>query len=127
MEGTQQLPELSPTPEARNWAILAHLGPIALAILSVGMLGWMVPLVVWLTQKGHHPFAVEHAIASLNFRILLFILYVCALPLIFLFLCFGIPLWAAVWIFEIVAAITAAIRASDGLPYRYPLTPRFLG
>jgi uncharacterized Tic20 family protein len=127
MEGTQTTPASGPSREARNWAILAHLGPIALALVSLGVLGWMVPLAVWLTHKTDDPFVAGHALASLNFRILLLILYILALPLIFLFFCFGIPLWGAIWIFELIAGIVAAVRASDGLPYRYPITPRFLG
>jgi uncharacterized protein len=125
MEGTDPSP--GPRQDARNWAIAAHLGPIALSLVSLGILGWLVPLLVWLTQKEANPFAAEHAKESLNFRLLLVILYIVSLPLVFLFLCFGIPLWIGIWIFEIIAAVAGAMRAADGKPYRYPLTPRFVG
>lgn len=127
MEGTAAPQTPAPSSEARNWAIVAHLGPIALSLVSMGILGWMVPLVVWLTQKEANPFAAEHAKQALNFQILLVILFVLTFPILFLLICIGIPAWIAIWFFEIVAGIAAAMRASDGLPYRYPLTPSFLG
>jgi uncharacterized protein len=127
MEGTTAPQTPAPSSEARNWAIVAHLGPIALSLVSLGILGWMVPLVVWLTQREANPFAAEHAKEALNFQILLVILFVLTIPLLILLFCIGIPAWIAIWLFEIVAGIAAAMRASDGLPYRYPLTPSFLG
>ncbi len=126
METNPEEAPQSPSQAARTWAIVAHLGPIALSLISAGMLGWLVPLVVLLTQKDQLPFAAQHARESLNFRITLLIFYVVSLPFLVFLWCIGIPLWIAVWVAEIVLGIVAAVRASDGLDYRYPLTLRIL-
>jgi hypothetical protein len=127
MESTSPQMPGPPSQAARNLAILAHLGPIALSLLSAGVLGWLVPLIVYLTQKNELPFAARHALESLNFRITLLLVYLVSLPFLILFWCIGIPLWIAVWLAEIVLAIVAAVRASDGLEYRYPLALRLIG
>jgi uncharacterized Tic20 family protein len=108
-----------PRPEERNWALAAHLGPIVLSFLSAGIFGWLVPLVIWLTQKESSPFAANHARESLNFRITLLIAYVAAIVLILVLI--GIPLLIAIIVTEIVLSVIAAIRASEGKPYRYPV------
>ena len=123
MEETAPTP--GPEPSARNWAIVAHLGPIALSLMSLGILGWLVPLVVLLTQKESSPFAAEHARESLNFRITLLIGYLLSLPLLMLW-CLFIPIWLAIWLVEIALGIVAAVRASEGQPYRYPFALRLV-
>lgn len=115
-----------PGREACNWSIAAHLGPIALSLVSLGILGWLIPLTILLTQKGTMPFAAEHARESLNFRLTLLILYVVSLPLMVLLICLGIPFWICIWLAEIVISIMAAVRASEGRAFRYPLTLRLV-
>jgi len=124
MDETRTEGTLEATREARNWAIAAHLGPIALSLVSLGILSWMVPLVVLLTQRDEHPFAAEHARESLNFHLTLLLAYLVSLPVLIFFFCLGIPLLGLVWLAEIVLGVMAAVRASDGRPYRYPLTLR---
>ncbi|MCE9637661.1 MAG: DUF4870 domain-containing protein [Planctomycetes bacterium] len=36
------------------------------------------------------------------------------------------PIWGALWIFDVVVTVLAAIRAHDGVRWRYPLTLRLL-
>ena len=117
MNETPENPAL-PRPEERNWALAAHLGPIVVGVLSVGMLGWLVPLVIWLTQRETSSFVSAHAKESLNFRITLFIAYIVAGVLVLVLV--GFLLLLAIWVLEIVFATIAAIRASEGKLYRYP-------
>jgi uncharacterized Tic20 family protein len=126
MDGTQEPFEAAPGQTARNWAIAAHLGPVAMTLLSAGALGWLAPLVVWLTQKEAHPFAAEHAKEALNFNITVLLFFVLTFPILFFFFCIGVPIWLLVWAVQIVLAILAAIAASDGKPYRYPFTLRLV-
>jgi uncharacterized Tic20 family protein len=125
MEGQEGTPGSMPSESARNWAILAHLGPIAASLISGGSMGWLVPLVVWLTQKQSSPFAAEHALESLNFRITVLIAYAVTWAL-WMFTCLIIPFPVVVWLAEIVLGIVAAVKASEGQPYRYPLTLRLI-
>ena len=125
MDGQEGTPGSMPSESARNWAILAHLGPIAVSLISAGGLGWLVPLAIWLTQKESNPFAAEHARESLNFRITVLILYVAAW--VFFWLpCLSIPALFVIWIAEIVFGIVAAVKASEGKGYRYPMTLRLV-
>ncbi len=114
----------SPRPEERNWALAAHLGPIVVSLVSAGFFGWIVPLVVWLTQKDTSPFAAEHAKESLNFRITLFVAYFISAALILVVI--GIFLLPLVFLAEIVFAVIASLKASNGEPYRYPFAIRLI-
>jgi uncharacterized protein len=97
--------------------ILSHLS----ALMGVGIL---LPLVVWLVKR-HDPDAVAaHAAEALNFHLSLIIYAVCLVPLIFVAI--GIPLLIIMGLASIVLAIIAAVRASNGVLYRYPLTLRMV-
>jgi uncharacterized protein len=117
--------------EVRNWGLAAHLSAYAGAWVALAFLG---PLVVWLLKRDEHPFIEHHAKEALNFN-LSFLLYgvvgtVIAVPLGLLTLGLGfIPLAlvaAALVIVWLLFPILAAIRASNGEGYRYPLTIRFI-
>ncbi len=123
---TQESPAAPPGQSARNWAIVAHLGPIVLSVLSLGMLGWLAPFVVWLTQKHDHPFAAQQAKESLNFRITLLFAYVVSVVLT-AFTCWLIPFPLAVWACDVVFGVIAAMQVSDGVAYRYPFAIRLIG
>jgi uncharacterized Tic20 family protein len=125
MDGPQETFEAAPDQSARNWAIVAHLGPVALTLLSLGTLGWLVPLVVWLTQKTSL-FVAAHAKEALNFNITLLLFFLLTLPVLVFFFCIGIPIWGLIWAAQIVLAVLAAIAASDGKGYRYPFTLRLV-
>ena len=82
------------------------------------------PLAVWLTRRDRDPFIDQAGREALNFGITIAIygslLVVAALLLV------GIPLLMAGMVAWVVLASLAAVKASQGQPYRYPLTLRFL-
>lgn len=107
--------------------ILSHLS----ALIGVGFL---LPFIVWLVKKEDNQQVAAHAKEALNFHISLLIYTLCAAPLVFMligapfvFMLIGIPLLSAIGIGGIVLAIVAAIKASEGKFYRYPLTIRLIG
>lgn len=120
-------PLLSPADE-RTWAMLAHLAPFAGSVVGLPVVG---PLVVYLLYKDRSAFVRRHAAASLNFQLTLLIAMVLglvvAVPLAVL--TFGIGLLAlvvvaaGVGVAAIVLQVVAAVAASHGREYRYPLTP----
>jgi uncharacterized protein len=82
------------------------------------------PLAVWLTRRDQDPFIDQAGREALNFGISIAIygsvLLVAALMLV------GIPLLMVGVIAWVVLASLAAVKASQGEAYRYPLTMRFV-
>ena len=106
---------------ARNSAVAAHLSTFAGLIVPFGSV--IGPLAVWLTRRDRDPFIDQAGREALNFGISIAIygavLLVAALMLV------GIPLLIAGVIAWVVLASLAA-EASQGQPYRYPLTLRLV-
>lgn len=84
----------------------------------------IAPIVIWQLKKNESPFVVEQAKESLNFQISL-IIY-CIISLLLIFIIVGFFLIFALVIFGLITVIVAGVKANDGVPYRYPLTIRFV-
>src|SRR6202050_4651917 len=115
-------PTGEPTPEERNWGMGAHLAALAFFIFPFGnVLG---PLIVYLAKREHSAFVAAHAKEALNFNITVLLggLVSCLLLLIFIGVLFG----ALIILFWLVMTIVAALKANEGLPYRYPFTLRLV-
>lgn len=99
------------------WAVLSHLS---------GFIGvpFVLPLVVYLVMRNDTPRVAEHAKETLNFHISLFLYTIVAAPLCWILI--GFALLFAIWGIGLVFAIVAAVKASDGVLYRYPITLRFI-
>lgn len=109
--------------QARNWGMLCHLTALA-ALLGIPFGHLLGPLVVWLIKKNEYPFVDEQGKESLNFQISVTIY---SLPLfILIFVLVGIPLLIALFVVDVILVIVAAVKASNGESYRYPLTIRFI-
>jgi uncharacterized protein len=107
---------------ARNSAVAAHLSTFAGLIMPFGSV--IGPLAVWLTRRDRDPFIDQAGREALNFGITIAIygtvLLVAALMLV------GIPLLIAGVVAWVVLASMAAVKASQGQAYRYPLTLRLV-
>ena len=99
------------------WTILCHIS----AYLGFPII---LPLVVYLAMRKESVFVADNAREALNFHISMLIYFICTFPLIYLLV--GIPIYFALIIFYIVVSIIAAVKASDGNCYRYPLCIRFV-
>ncbi|AEG44723.1 DUF4870 domain-containing protein [Isoptericola variabilis] len=110
--------------DERTWAIVAHLAPPVLAILSVGTLGFLTPLVVWLVFRDRSRFVGDQAKEALNFQITLLIAYVVGWLLVWVLI--GFVILAAVWVCSIVFGVLAAVAVNRFEPYRYPINIRFV-
>ena len=109
--------------DVRNWAMLCHLSALV-GLLGNGIGFFLGPLIVWLIKKEEHPFIDDQGKEAVNFQITMFIAFMIALVLSFVLI--GIPLLLALGVLEIVFPIIAAIQASNGTHYRYPLAIRFI-
>ena len=119
--------------DERQWAMFAHLSAIVGAILTSGVGGWgtfLGPLIIWLMKKETMPFVDDQAKEALNFNITVAIVFFALWVLVFITLGIGfliaIPAWCVVGIAWLVFAIIAAVKANDGVSYRYPFTLRLV-
>jgi uncharacterized Tic20 family protein len=108
--------------EIRTTAVVAHLSTFAGLVIPFGSV--IGPLAVWLTRRHQDPFIDQAGREALNFGISIAIygsvLLVAALMLV------GIPLLMVGVIAWVVLASLAAVKASQGQTYRYPLTMRLV-
>lgn len=108
-----------PNRDARLYGMLCHL--LGLSWMVGIPFGWIFgPLVVWMIKRDDHPFIDEQGKEAMNFQLSM-TLYTFGLFVT----CVGILLIPVVWIIELVYTIIASVKASDGIPYRYPFTIRF--
>uniref|UniRef100_A0A7C4LPE4 DUF4870 domain-containing protein n=1 Tax=Schlesneria paludicola TaxID=360056 RepID=A0A7C4LPE4_9PLAN len=109
------------TKEERLWAVLCHLSTFISIFFLANI---VVPLIIWMLKRDQSEFIRDQGKEVLNFQIsiLLYLVISAALTVVLI----GIPLLLAVVVFHIVMSIIGAIKAYDGVAYRYPLTIRFL-
>jgi uncharacterized Tic20 family protein len=140
-------PPSGTVPGDRTWTALTHatgalgwLGLIGAAVaMPVPFLNIIVPFILWLIKKDEMPFLREQGKEVLNYQIswTIYAIAVAAvfglIGLILLVVVVGVFVWLAIpfvlgamAVVNVVFAVIGAISASDGKPYRYPLTIRFL-
>jgi len=122
-----------PPQEERQWAMFAHLSALAGGLLTSAIGGWgffLGPLVIWLVKKDTMPFVADQAKEALNFNITVSGVFLALLVLSLLTLGIGflitLPIMLIVGIAALVLIIMAAIKANDGIAYRYPFTIRLI-
>ena len=122
-----------PPQEERQWAMFAHLSALAGGLLTSAIGGWgffLGPLVIWLMKKDSMPFVADQAKESLNFNITVSAIFLVLLVLSLVTLGIGfiitLPIMLIVGIAALVLIIMAAIKANDGIAYRYPFTIRLV-
>jgi uncharacterized Tic20 family protein len=107
----------SPKGSDKIWTILCHLS------FFVG-LPFLLPLVVYLAMKNDSEYVAANAREALNFHISMLIYGICCIPLVFVII--GGFLLALIGICSLIFAIIAAVDASKGQCYHYPLTLRLV-
>lgn len=114
-------PEI-PKPE-RTWAMFAHLSSF-LGWIGIPLANIIAPLIMWQIKKNEMPFGSSQAKECLNFQISMTIYAIVSFILCFVLI--GFVCLVALFVFDVVVTIIAAIKANDGIEYRYPLTIRFI-
>jgi len=116
-------PEATRTREERMWAMFAHLA--AFAGLLFPLVGHIVgPLVIWLIKRETMPLVEDQGKEALNFQITMTIAFVIAGLLCLIVI--GFVLLPLIGLFDVILTIVAAVKANEGVAYRYPATIRFL-
>jgi len=111
---------MPPEPSKGNeklWSVLCHLS---------GFFGFpfLFPLVVYLVSRGETDAIADQAKEALNFHLSMLLYFLCTIPLFFIGVGFVLA-WGLGLIF-VVCSIVAAVRTTNGVLYRYPLTIRFV-
>ena len=131
---TAAAPAVTASAEERQWAMFAHLSVLIGGLVTSGWAGsvgfFIGPLVIWLMKKDTMPFVSNQAKEALNFAITVSIACVVLVMLTILSLGIGalltIPLMMAIGIAALVLVIIAAIKANEGVAYRYPFALRLV-
>jgi uncharacterized Tic20 family protein len=124
---------VDPVRDERQWAMFAHLSALAGALLSSwfgGLAVFVGPLVIWLLKKDTMPFVDDQGKEALNFNITMAVIAFALLLVTLFTLGIGIivtgPLFAVLGLFWLIVTIIAAVRANEGVRYRYPLSVRLI-
>ena len=107
----------APEGNDKIWSMLSHLS----ALIGVG---FILPLVVYLAMRRESEYVAANAREALNFHISILLYVVCCIPLAFILI--GVPMMILIGLGSIVFAIIAAVKASNGDCYHYPLTIRLV-
>lgn len=122
-----------PSAEEKQWALFAHLSAIGGAIVTgpffaVGC--FLGPLIIWLVKKDTMPFVADQAKEALNFNITIALIGVALMILIAItlgiFIFVALPVGGIICIGWLVFTVVAAIKASEGVAYRYPIALRLV-
>jgi uncharacterized protein len=135
--GAQTPPSSMPPPPSdfraaqdQNWIFISHFGG-AIGNLFCGMLGFVAPLVAFLNRGNQSPTVRQHAVAALNFQLLVsgvsIALVIIRVPLNASATAQTLStlLWLAnvgVMLAGAVFGVIAGLKANEGEPYRYPVS-----
>jgi uncharacterized Tic20 family protein len=98
------------------WAIFSHVGAI--------LFSFVAPLIIWLVFKGRGALVEDQSKEALNWSITIAIAYVAGTVLSVIGI--GFLIWAVAGIAALVFGILAAVAASSGQFYRYPVALRLI-
>ena len=110
------------TSDERTMGLLAHLAAFAGFVVPLGNL--LGPLVMYLVKKDESDFIADQAKEALNFNITVTIAAFVSAILIFVLI--GLALLPLLGIAWLVLTIIGALKANEGVRYRYPLTLRLV-
>ncbi|MCV4284846.1 DUF4870 domain-containing protein [Pseudomonas capsici] len=111
-----------PSREVRQWAMFCHLAAFGLFVFPFGNL--LGPLIVWQLKKDTDPFLDAQGKEALNFQITVSIAMTISLLMVVVVI--GVAMMMLVGIGALILTIIAAVKANEGLDYRYPFTWRLL-
>ncbi len=112
----------TPKPAVRQMALFIHLSALAGIVIPFGNI--IGPLVMWLIQKDTLPFVDDQGKEALNFNITVTLASIVCFILMFIII--GYFLGAILFVAWFIFVIIAAVKANEGIAYRYPLTLRLI-
>lgn len=113
----------TPTSDERTWGLLAHLSGLISSFFCFG-LSFLGPLLVMATKGKESSWVNEQAKEALNFQIT--VTGAVIVSAISMFCLVGFVLLPVVGLGALVLTIIGALKANEGVMYRYPLTLRLI-
>lgn len=110
------------TSDERNWGMACHLAALSGFLIPFGSLAG--PLVVWLIKRNESAFIDAQGKEAVNFQITVAIAMLVSMLLVLVVI--GFLLMLVVAFGALILTIVAAIKASNGEYYQYPLTLRLI-
>ena len=104
--------------ELRQWALLIHLSQFAGYVVPLG--GLVLPIVLWQWKKHESPEIDAHGKVVANWIVSELIYGTCCLFLFFFLI--GIPLMLGLLLLGVIFPLVGAVKANDGVVWRYPLS-----
>lgn len=114
----------APSRSECQWAVACHLAALCGIVVPVPAASILGPLVLWVLKRGDGAFIDDQGKESLNFQITLLIYFMICMVLSMVLI--GLFLLLPLAIFGFVCVVVAAVKAGDGIAYRYPLCIRFI-
>ncbi len=112
-----------PVPDSvRSTIALVHISALAGLVSGIGFFAG--PLVLWLIKRDEHPAIDAAGKEAVNFHLTMLIAWMVAIVLCFVLI--GIPLLFVIGAAEVIFPIVAAVKASNGETYRYPVNLRLI-
>ena len=99
--------------------VITHLSQLLDLVTLVG--GFVVPLIIWLTNRDKVYQMDEHGKAIINFRISMILYFLLCIPLI-LFFGLGLLGFLVIGVLYFILPILNAIKASNGEQPNYPFS-----
>lgn len=123
VEDTSTSGKIPATQDERTWGMIAHLS--AFAGVLVPLVGNIIaPLLIWQIKRDKSAFIADQAREAVNFNITIAI--GAAVCLVLTLVLIGFLLGFALIAFWVVMTIIAAIKAGEGVAYRYPVALRLV-
>jgi uncharacterized protein len=111
-----------PNADETNWGMFAHLSALIGFIVPFGSI--VGPLLIWQIKGKEMAFVATEAKEALNFQITMAIAFLVAWLLVFVVV--GFLLIGVLAVIDLILVIVAALSASKGQPYRYPVALRLV-
>ncbi|MCH7534338.1 MAG: DUF4870 domain-containing protein [Bacteroidetes bacterium] len=107
--------------EINKFCMLMHFSQLAGYV--VPMAGLILPIVMWATNKDQSELVDRHGRNIFNWMLSSFIYMVIGMMLIIILI--GIPMLIGVVILSLIFIIIGAIKANEGVVFKYPLAIPF--
>lgn len=108
--------------DVNQFSMFMHLAQFAGIIIPFA--GLVLPIVMWLTNKDESEIVDMHGKNILNWMISCVIYGFAGFILVFFLI--GIPVLVALGICNLIFIIIGAVKANEGVVYKYPLAINFL-
>jgi hypothetical protein len=107
-------------PEERGLAAMTHLSGLAGYIIPFG--GVLVPIIIWLVKKDSPVIStIAKQAVLLNFAVFILLCASFMLWITVILIPFALLAWLGLALAALILPIIGAIKAGDGVYYRYPV------